>query len=246
MKTSFYFVMWICIYPILDLTGVPFLRENSFVVVLLVVMFVIPHLTKKIFERDIVYSRNKQVIDYFEVIYTNNIAKLKKRLMTNIILNSIVFVYFMSYLIGILLLGVPNALMQYVVFGVLSLLIGSWIVKNVSQYMNIKDIEEFDEYNIEYVLTENDLSAYEDYKTQRADVSYEQMLASLGTGGKALKITSIVFAIVCTLLGLVYIYKCLPLLFFNFNGELLIIAMVVYASMAVYYGINDLIESIRE
>ena len=246
MKTSFYFVMWICIYPILELTGVPFLQENSFFVAFLVVMFAIPHLTKKIFEKDIVYSHNKHVIDYFETIYTNNIAKIKKRLMTNIILNSVVFVYFVSYVIGILLLGIPDALMQYIIFGVLSLLAGSWIAKNVSQYMKIKDIEEFDEDNIEYVIAEKDLPVYESYKAQRAEMSYEQMLASLGNGGKMLKITSIVFAIVCTFLGLVFVYMWLPLLLFGFKGELLIIAMVVYASMAVYYGINDLIESIRE
>ena len=77
-------------------------------------------------------------------------------------------------------------------------------------------------------------------------VSYQQLLASLGNGGKALKITSIVFAIICTLLGLVFVYQWLPLMLFNFNGELIIVAMVVYASMAVYYGIHDLIESVRE
>lgn len=246
MKTSFYFVMWICIYPILELTGVPFLMEHSFFVAFLIVMFAVPYLTNKIFEKDIIYMRNKQAIDYFEAIYTNNVAKLKKRLMTNIILNSVVFVYFVSYVIGILVLGIPDALMQYIVFGVLSLLAGSWIVKNVSQYMKIKDIEEFDEDNIEYVLTENDMPIYESYKAQRSVVSYQQMLASLGKGGKSLKITSIVFAIICTLLGIVFVYQWLPMLFFDFKGELIIMAMVVYASMAVYYGINDLIESIRE
>ena len=96
------------------------------------------------------------------------------------------------------------------------------------------------------MIAEKDLPVYESYKAQRAEMSYEQMLASLGNGGKMLKITSIVFAIVCTLLGLVFVYMWLPLLLFGFKGELLIIAMVVYASMAVYYGINDLIESIRE
>lgn len=246
MKTSFYFVLWIMIYPILELTGVAFLRENSFIVALLIVMFVMPHLTKKIFEKDIIYSRNKRVIDYFETIYTNNVAKIKKGLMTNIILNSVVFIYFVSYVVGILVMGVPDALLQYVVFGVLSLLAGSWIVKNVSQYMKIKDIVAFDDDNLEYVLTENDRPIYEEYKEKRAMVSYQQLLASLGNGGKALKITSIVFAIICTLLGIMYVYLWLPLMFFNFNGELIIMAMVVYASMAVYYGIHDLIESVRE
>ena len=246
MKTSFYFVLWIMIYPILELTGVAFLRENSFIVALLIVMFVMPHLTKKIFEKDIIYSRNKRVIDYFETIYTNNVAKIKKGLMTNIILNSVVFIYFVSYVVGILVMGVPDALLQYVVFGVLSLLAGSWIVKNVSQYMKIKDIVAFDDDNLEYVLTENDRPIYEEYKEKRATVSYQQLLASLGNGGKALKITSIVFAIICTLLGIMYVYLWLPLMFFNFNGELIIMAMVVYASMAVYYGIHDLIESVRE
>ena len=94
MKTSFYFVLWICIYPILELTGVSFLQENSFFVALLIVMFAVPHLTKKIFEKDIIYTHNKRVIDYFETIYTNNVAKIKKGLMTNIILNSVVFIYF--------------------------------------------------------------------------------------------------------------------------------------------------------
>ena len=246
MKTSFYFVLWIMIYPILELTGVAFLRENSFIVALLIVMFVMPHLTKKIFEKDIIYSRNKRVIDYFETIYTNNVAKIKKGLMTNIILNSVVFIYFVSYVVGILVMGVPDALLQYVVFGVLSLLAGSWIVKNVSQYMKIKDIVAFDDDNLEYVLTENDRPIYEEYKEKRAMVSYQQLMASLGNGGKALKITSIVFAIICTLLGIMYVYLWLPLMLFNFNGELIIMAMVVYASMAVYYGIHDLIESVRE
>lgn len=246
MKTSFYFVLWICIYPILDLTGVPFLQENSFFVALLIVMFAVPHLTKKIFEKDIIYTHNKRVIDYFETIYTNNVAKIKKGLMTNIILNSVVFIYFVSYVVGILVMGVPDALLQYIVFGVLSLLSGSWIVKNVSQYLKVKDIVTFDEDNIECVINENDLPVYEEYKEKRAMVSYQQLLASLGNGGKALKITSIVFAIICTLLGLVFVYQWLPLIFFGFNGELIIMAMIVYASMAVYYGIHDLIESVRD
>ena len=246
MKTSFYFVLWICIYPILDLTGVPFLQENSFFVALLIVMFLVPNLVKKLFEKGLIYNQQKRTIDYFETIYSNNVAKLKKEIMLNIVLNSVVFVYFVSYVVGLLVLQVSDALLQYVVFSVLSLLSASWIFKNVSQYMKLKDVEYFDEDNIDYVLAVDAQPVYEQYKAQRATMSYQQMCESLGKGGKALKITSIVFAIACIFLGIGLIYLWLPEFFVNFNGEIIIMAMIVYASMAIYYGISDLIQSIRE
>lgn len=246
MKTSFYFVMWIMIYPILELTGVPFLQENSFFVAMFVVMFGVPYLTRKIFEKDLIYYQQKHTIDHLETIYSNNVAKLKKELMLNIVLNCVVFIYFVSYVVGLLVLQVPDALLQYIVFGVLSILAGSWIVKNAGKYMRLKDVKCFDENSIDEVLPVDAQPIYEQYKAQRATASYQQICDTLGKGGKALKITSIVFSIACILLGIGLIYLWLPIFFADINGEFIIMAMVVYASMAIYYGITDLIQSIRE
>ncbi|MDE6444471.1 MAG: hypothetical protein K2K64_08660 [Muribaculaceae bacterium] len=38
MKTSFYFVLWIVIYPVLGLFNFPMLNENAFIIALIIVI----------------------------------------------------------------------------------------------------------------------------------------------------------------------------------------------------------------
>ena len=79
MKTSFFFVLWILIYPILRLFNNSFINNNTFIVALAVV-WGLSWLLNRIMPDTITYERASRIAPILEDVYTGNVASFKKRL----------------------------------------------------------------------------------------------------------------------------------------------------------------------
>lgn len=76
MKTSFYFVLWILIYPILGLFNNSFIYNNAFIVALAIV-WGLSWLLNRIMPDTLTYERVLQVAPILEDVYTGNVASLR-------------------------------------------------------------------------------------------------------------------------------------------------------------------------
>ncbi len=72
MKTSFYFVLWILIYPLLALFNNSFIDNNSFIIALAVVWGV-SYLLNRSIPDTIRYERIERSFPIMETVYTGNV-----------------------------------------------------------------------------------------------------------------------------------------------------------------------------
>ena len=76
MKTSFYFVLWILIYPILGLLNISFINNNTFVVALAAV-WGISWLLNQTMSKTHTYERASQIAPILEDVYTCNVESFR-------------------------------------------------------------------------------------------------------------------------------------------------------------------------
>lgn len=93
MKTSFYFVLWILIYPILGLFDNSFINNNAFIVALAVV-WGLSWLLNHIIPHTLTYERVSQIAPILEDVYTGNVTSFKKRLSREANIEIITAIYF--------------------------------------------------------------------------------------------------------------------------------------------------------
>ena len=94
MKTSFYFVLWILIYPILGLFNNDFITENAFVVAIAVV-WGLSWLLNRMMPEILTYERVSQIAPTMENIYTGNVNAFIKRLRTETRIETFTSIYFL-------------------------------------------------------------------------------------------------------------------------------------------------------
>lgn len=102
MKTSFYFLFWILIYPVLGLLNNSFINDNSFVVALILVIL-LSGILNKMMPDILAYDNALSKAIILEDIYTGNIKSFKKRITLSAIVETVSVVYFLCTVILIVL-----------------------------------------------------------------------------------------------------------------------------------------------
>lgn len=246
MKTSFYFVAWILVYVLIDILNIQLLKENSFVAVC-VIVWGGAYIMNKVFATNVQNQHIREIAKFFEKIYTDDVSGLRKEVFKDLILEISATVYLLLAIIGFATLN-AGEFVVYVVFGFFFLLSCKNTYKLLVKYNSIKNVSslsEFTEDSITNFLTEEEIDYYNSYCNERNEHSFEEMYPPKERSYKIFQITSVVFSIVCILLGAVLLVYWLPLFFFANQGGFLITAMVLYASMALFYGIKDLINCLK-
>ena len=93
MKTSFYFVLWILIYPILGLLNNDFVNNNAFVVALAAV-WGFSWVLNRSMPKTLTYERVSQIAPILEDVYTGNVESFRKRLSREAMVETITSVIF--------------------------------------------------------------------------------------------------------------------------------------------------------
>jgi len=247
MKTSFYFVLWILIYPILGLINNSFIDNNAFIVALAIV-WGLSWLLNRMMPDTLTYERVSQVAPILEDVYTGNVASFKKRLVRESNIETLTAIYF-TVSTAVIALAIfkagANDWIALVIFGFFTY---GAISRSVSitrakatlksnptpeQCMEIAD----ETYKLDYAS----------YYDAHNGVSYQDMLPAKPRYFTAFKVFSIVTASIASLLGLLYIILGVLIMLSQTNLEAGAIAGMyfLYGSLAAYFGVKDFVSCLH-
>lgn len=247
MKTSFYFVLWILIYPILGLFNNSFIDNNSFVVALAIVIG-LSWLLNRMMPDTLTYERVSQIAPILEDVYAGNVPSFKKRLVQESNIEIVTAIYFIVSIIAFALAIFKAGMNEWfalVIFGFLSY--GS-ISRSISliraraalksnptpeQCMEIAD----DTYKLDYAS----------YYDAHNGVSYQDMLPPKPKYFTAFKVFSIVVAAIAFLLGLSYVILSVYIMISRMTLEIGTLAgmFFMYGSLAAYFGVKDFVSCLH-
>ena len=243
MKTSFYFVLWILIYPILGLLNNEFVNNNSFIVALIAV-WGLSWLLNQLMPKTLTYERVALIAPILEDVYTGNVSSFSKRLSTDTLIETVTAIYFtvttLFVALAIFVVG-DNDWVALVVFGFFTIGAISRSIKlgKAKAALHSNPTPEqcrviaTDVYELDYT------SYYEDHN----GVDYADMLPPKPRYFKSFQIFSIVMAAISTILGLLFIISGIVILFKGRSIEIGALAGMsfLYGSLATYFGVKDII-----
>lgn len=246
MKTSFYFVVWIMIYPILGLFGSSFINQNAFIVALLAV-WGLSWLLNRTMPETLAYERASQVAPILEDIFTGNLIHFRKRITRQAIIESITSFYFLITTLFLILSIAKYGGNDWLALIIFALFTYSTIARSIrllNDYSRLKAGTTKEE--CERIAADTYGLDYEAYAQNRERSSYADMLPPKPNHYKAFQIFSMVLSGICMCLGLVYIVIGLVLMIGTDSMETGAIVGIqfLYGSLATYFGIKDLISSV--
>lgn len=247
MKTSFYFVLWILIYPILGLFNNSFIDNNAFIVALVIVVCLLWLLDRKM-PATLAYENATQIAPVLEDIYIGNVQSFKKRLTRDANIETVTAVYFLVTTFVIVLAiskgGINNwialAVFGYFTYGAISrsisLIRAKALLKSNPTPEQCMEIAS-DTYKLNYAS----------YLDERNCVSYQDMMPPKPKYFKAFKIFSITIAAIAALLGLLYIVASIILMLSRTSLESGAVGgmFFLYGSLAAYFGVKDFVSCIH-
>ena len=246
MKTSFYFVIWILIYPILGLFDNSFINNNAFIVALAVV-WGLSWLLNRIMPETLTYEHASQIAPILEDVYTGNVTSFKKRLSRETNIEVITAIYFVVttvvIVIAVFKIGISDwialAIFGFFTFGAISR--SAVLLKAKSQLNGNPTGEQCME-----IADETYKLDYASYYEVRSNASYEEMLPPKPKHFKVFKIFSIVISTIASLLGLLYIVNGIIIMLSLSSLEAGAVAGMyfLYGSLAAYFGVKDFISCI--
>lgn len=243
MKTSFYFVLWILIYPILGLFNNDFINNNAFIVALAVV-WGLSWLLNRLMPKTLTYERVSQIAPILEDVYTENVASFGKRLTQESTIELVTAIYFVvtTIVIGIaVFIAGINDWIALIIFGFFAFgAIGR--TTNLMKAKSSLHENPTGEQCME-IATETYKLDYASYYEQRQEVSYKEMLPPRPQHFKAFQVFSIIIAVIAALLGLFYITTAIFIILGSSSFEAGAFAGMyfLYGSLATYFGIKDII-----
>ncbi|MDE5849641.1 MAG: hypothetical protein K2H38_05825 [Muribaculaceae bacterium] len=246
MKTSFYFVVWIAIYPLLGLLGSSFINENAFIVALLAV-WGISWLINRTMPETLAYERATQIAPVLEDIFTGNLIHFRKRLTRQAIVEAVTSFYFLITTL-VLVLSVARSggddWLALIIFALFTFSTISRSIKLLQAYSRLKT--DLSKEECARVAMETYRLDYEAYAQNRERGSYADMLPPKPKHFRAFQIFSMIVSGICVALGLIYIVLGLGVMF---AGEVIGTGAIagmyfLYGSLAAYFGIKDLISSV--
>ena len=243
MKTSFYFVLWILIYPILGLLNNTFIDNNAFLVALAVV-WGLSWLLNRLMPETLSYERVSELVPILEDVYTDNVPSFSKRLTRESSIAVVTAIYFAvtTIVIGIatFAIGINDwiALIVFVIFTIASIGKATNLMKAKSS-LNENPTKE----HCVEIATEIYKLDYAFYYDQRKDVSHKEMLPQRPRHFKAFQIFSLIIAAIAALLGLYFIISAILIIvrLSSFEAGAYAGMYFLYGSLAIYFGIKDMI-----
>lgn len=243
MKTSFYFVLWILIYPLLSLLNNKFINHNAFFVAL-VAVWGLSWLLNRLMPKTLAYERISQMAPILEDVYTRNVNSFYKRLTSETLIETITAIYFtvttLVVAMTIFIVG-DNDWVALLVFGIFTIGAISRCIKlgkaKAALHSN-PTAEECME-----IATDVYQLDYASYYEAHMGKDYAEMLPPKPRYFKGFQIFSLIVAGIAAILGLVYVIYGIVIMFNGHSLELGALAgmFFLYGSLATYYGIKDMI-----
>lgn len=243
MKTSFYFVLWILIYPLLSLFNNNFINNNSFIVALAVV-WGLSWILNKVMPGTLQYESASQIAPILEEIYTGNVQAFKRRLSRETWVEFFTAIYFcvttVVVFFAVFQSGV-NDWIALIIFAIFTITTMSRSVALEKAHSSLK--ENLTPEKCIQITEETYKLDYNSYYEGRKETSLDNLLPPRPRHFRAFLWTSILFAAVAALLGLIYIIFGVIIMLRDGAVDVRAIACMylLYGSLAAYFGIRDFI-----
>lgn len=247
MKTSFYFVIWIIIYPLLGLLNSPVLNQNAFIVALIVVWALSWYINRSM-PLTLRYEAAVSRVGVMELLYSGNVAEIRKRLARQTMVQFISAVYFgatfVFVLYSVLQHSDANDWIALVLFGFFAFgAINSAVTLNKAKWQIANDSSEE---SCSDVLRRIYHLDYDSYRNSREAASVAELLPPAPPHIKAFRIFSLIVAVICALLGIIYLLRGIFLFASGASGVGISAGIMyfLYGSLAAYFGVKDTIDII--
>ena len=244
MKTSFYFVIWIIIYPLLGLIHSPWIDENAFIVALFIV-WILSWVINNSMPDIIRYERIRKVNIIMEEIYTGNLKAFMARISRQVTVRFVTAIYFATTFLFILFTifgSIADEWFALLIFGffTFSSITGTHQLNKVLNRLKLNLTRE----ECEEVAKNLYKVDYSSYYSQRQTHTFAEMFPPVPSGYKAFSVFSALMAIACSLLGLWCLINSIITLVISHTSLITSALMYfLYGSLACYFGIKDTIES---
>ena len=250
MKTSFYFVLWILIYPLLALFHNQFIIQNSFLIALIVV-WGLAWVLARVMPQTIRYVRISETAPILEDVYNGNVEAFSRRLSRRVTLETISALYFgLTTIVAVVTIFKygGNDWLVLVIFGFLT--IGAFT--GLARFTKAKARLRANPVPEECVEIAQDTLQldYASYYETRNQYTYRDILAQQPRHFKIYQIASLIFAAAAAVLGTFYIIMGVSAIILSATqlqsglGALVGI-YILYGALAAYYGIRDIISTSR-
>ena len=247
MKTSFYFFLWIIIYPLLGLLHNPWVYQNSFIVALIIV-WVLSWILNRNMPDTLRYERVSEMAAILEEVYTGNVKAFMQRLSRMVTVEFVTAIYLgvaFVFVLFSMVRGSADDWIALLIFGFFAFGAISRAVKLNQVYQRIKHNPIPDE--CASVVEKTYRVDYAGYYNNRIHTSAQAMLPPQPKYFKTFQIFSLVIAIICSLFGLFYLIMSIIILAENRSAEAISggIMYFLYGSLAAYFGIKDTVACIN-
>lgn len=247
MKTSFYFFLWIIIYPLLGLLHNPWIYQNSFIVALFIVWGLSWILNKNMPET-LRYERIFEMATILEEVYSANVKAFMQRLSRIVTVEFITAIYLgvaFVFVLFSMVRGSADDWIALLIFGFFAFATISRAVKLNQVYQRIKNNPTPEECAL--VIEDTFRVDYSGYYNRRIYTAAEAMLPPQPKHFKFFQILSLIIAIICALFGLYYLIISIIILAGNRSAEAISggIMYFLYGSLATYFGIKDSVSCIN-
>ena len=247
MKTSFYFFLWIIIYPLLGLLHNPWIYQNSFIVALFVV-WGLSWILNRNMPDTLRYERVSEMTNILEEVYTRNVKAFMQRLSRMVTVEFITAIYLGVAFVFVLFSMVRGSAEDWIallIFGFFAFGAISRAVKLNQIYQRIRQNPTPDE--CASIVEETFRVDYAGYYNSRVHTTAEAMLPPQPRHFKTFQVFSLIIAIICALFGLFYLIMSIIILAENSSAEAISggIMYFLYGSLAAYFGIKDSVSCIN-
>lgn len=247
MKTSFYFFLWIIIYPLLGLLHNQWVYQNSFIVALFFV-WVLSWILNKNMPETLRYEKVSEIASMLEEVYSGNVKAFMQRLTRSVTVEFITAIYLGVAFVFVLFSMVRGSADDWIAL----MIFGFFAFGAISRAVKLNQVHQRIKHNptpeeCAAVVEETYRVDYGGYFQNRVHTSAEAMLPPQPRHFKAFQVFSLIIAIICALFGLFYLIMSIIMLSENKSAEAISggIMYFLYGSLAAYFGIKDTVSCVN-
>lgn len=243
MKTSFYFVLWILIYPILGLFNNEFIDNNAFLLAIGAV-WGLSWLLNRLMPETLEYEQAARTAPILEDVYTGNVASFGMRLMRDSTIELVTAIYLavstIAIAIGIFVAGIHEWVALFV-FGYLTYCAAVRTIKLIKAKFSLNENPTAEQ--CMEIASDTFGLDYASYYEQRQEVPYQDMFPPRPRHFKMFQILSLIIAVIAALLGLFFIITAILIVLGSPSLQARAFAAMnfLYGSLATIFGIKDIV-----
>lgn len=246
MKTSFYFVLWIIIYPLLGLLHNEFISNNSFFVALILI-WVLSWFLNRNMPDTLRFERMSTAYPILEDVYKGNVVSFMKNLGRRALTETVMSLYFCLAVVVILATSLRggSGIFELVIFGFFAIGIIVNSSRLVNAYFRLKRNPTPDECAL--IAEDTYKLNYTAYYEQRQGRTYANMFPPRPGSYKGFLVFSAVVAVIAVVLGVITIIFAVitSYSYRSVDAGIMSSMYFLYGGLAVYFGLRDLLSCLR-